>query len=72
MSFNKEMQRALKADGDKLHQLTGEHHGPVFIDEPQMWTCPKCHFLNSHMERRCIMCELPLAGTDTLIEAPSR
>lgn len=28
MPFNKEMQRALEADGEKLRQLTGEDHGP--------------------------------------------
>lgn len=28
----REMQRALEADGEKLRQLTGEDHGPVFID----------------------------------------
>jgi hypothetical protein len=37
MLFNKEMQRALQADGEKLRQLTGEDHGPHF------WTtCPEC------------------------------
>lgn len=29
--MNKEMQKALEADGEKLHALTGEDHGPVFI-----------------------------------------
>lgn len=28
MSFDREMQRALEADGEKLRQLTGEDHGP--------------------------------------------
>ncbi len=28
--FTKEMQRALKDDGEKLRQLTGKDHGPVF------------------------------------------
>lgn len=31
--FDREMQRALEADGEKLFQLTGEDHGPVFLDE---------------------------------------
>lgn len=31
--FNKEMQTALEADGDKLRQLTDEDHGPVFLPE---------------------------------------
>lgn len=30
--FTKEMQKALEADGEKLRQLTGEDHGPIFID----------------------------------------
>ena len=29
--MNKEMQKALEADGEKLQALTGEDHGPVFI-----------------------------------------
>lgn len=33
--FDCEMQRALKADGKKLRQLTSEDHGPVFLDEPK-------------------------------------
>ena len=32
MPFDKEMMRALEADGEKLRQLTGEDHGPVFIE----------------------------------------
>lgn len=37
--FTKEMRRALEADGEKLRQLTGEDHGPYFVD----WeTCPEC------------------------------
>lgn len=28
MTFDKEMQKALEADGEKLRQLTGEDHGP--------------------------------------------
>ena len=37
MPFDREMQRALNADGKKLRQLTGEDHGPVFFN-----TCPDC------------------------------
>lgn len=33
--FNKEMQRALEADGEKLKQLTSEDHGPTFLPEPK-------------------------------------
>jgi hypothetical protein len=32
MSFDREMQQALEADGEKLRQLTGADHGPVFED----------------------------------------
>lgn len=31
--FDTDMQRALEADGEKLKQLTGEDHGPVFYDD---------------------------------------
>ena len=31
--FSKEMQDALIADGEKLAQLTGEDHGPYFLQE---------------------------------------
>jgi hypothetical protein len=31
--FNKEMCDALEADGEKLRQLTGEDHGPIFLAE---------------------------------------
>lgn len=40
MSFDKKIQRALKVDGDKLRQLTGEDHGPYFVDEWE--TCSEC------------------------------
>lgn len=30
MNFDREMQRALEADGEKLRQLTGEDQGPEF------------------------------------------
>lgn len=30
MNFDKEMQKALESDGEKLRQLTGEDHGPIF------------------------------------------
>jgi hypothetical protein len=33
--MNKEMQKALEADGEKLRQLTGEDHGPWIF-------CPEC------------------------------
>jgi hypothetical protein len=34
--FSQEMLEALEADGEKLRQLTGEDHGPTFIDEPEV------------------------------------
>lgn len=34
MSFDKDMQAALQADGEKLRQMTGEDHGPIFDDPP--------------------------------------
>jgi hypothetical protein len=35
--FSDEMWEALEADGEKLRQLTGENHGPWFLE-----TCPDC------------------------------
>lgn len=32
--FDKEMQKALEADGEKLREMTGEDHGPWFFDDP--------------------------------------
>ena len=37
MTFDKEMMRALEADGEYLRQMTGEDHGPYWLD-----TCPHC------------------------------
>jgi transcription initiation factor TFIID subunit TAF12 len=31
MSFDREMQAALEADGEKLRQLPGKDHGPLFL-----------------------------------------
>jgi hypothetical protein len=42
---SEEMQAALEADGEKLRQLTGEDHGPEFLqdDPPQQWcVCSAC------------------------------
>ena len=38
--MNKEMMRALEADGEKLRQLTGEDHGPW--DPDDLWRCDVC------------------------------
>ncbi|MEX2739972.1 hypothetical protein AB3480_00735 [Rhizobium mongolense] len=36
-TFDKEMQKALEADGEYLRQMTGEDHGPYFLV-----TCEAC------------------------------
>lgn len=33
MSWDREMQKALELDGEKLRQLTGEDHGPQFFTD---------------------------------------
>jgi hypothetical protein len=38
--FTREMRKVLEADGLKLKQLTGEDHGPYFMDTWE--TCPDC------------------------------
>jgi hypothetical protein len=36
--MDKEMMKALEADGEKLRQLTGEDHGPYFFDiDDDLW-----------------------------------
>lgn len=42
--FSKAMMAALEADGEKLRQLTGDDHGPVFLaDAPEAWKdCEVC------------------------------
>jgi hypothetical protein len=44
VKIDREMQRALLADGEKLRQLTGEDHGPWgFGEAPQQWfVCDAC------------------------------
>lgn len=39
--FDKSMMDALEADGKKLRQLTGEDHGPVWIND-RMIVCDTC------------------------------
>lgn len=39
--FDKAMMAALEADGEKLRQLTGHDHGPVWIDD-RMVVCETC------------------------------
>lgn len=38
MTLSKEMMAALEADGEKLRQLTGEDHGPMFLPDKH----PEC------------------------------
>jgi hypothetical protein len=40
--FSKEMMAALEADGEKLRQLTGEDHGPVFLTDARFIPCEHC------------------------------
>ena len=53
MNFDREMQRALEADGEKLRQLTGEDHGPWFIDDeyPGQAPCPNCFESSGYVSR---------------------
>lgn len=43
--MDEEMRKALEADGEKLRQLTGEDHGPVFVPvnaAGETRRCPEC------------------------------
>jgi hypothetical protein len=42
--FTREMMKALEEDGEKLRQLTGEDHGPVFLPDGELrWVnCEAC------------------------------
>lgn len=41
--FDREIQAALEADGEKLFQLTGEDHGPFYFDDDTAYApCPCC------------------------------
>jgi len=46
-TMDKDMQKALAADGEKLKQLTGKDHGPYFVQSSEavverFFTCLKC------------------------------
>ena len=41
MTTDRDMQRALELDGEKLRQLTGEDHGP-WDEYPGQAPCPAC------------------------------
>lgn len=40
--FDKEMMKALKADGEKLRQMTGEDHGPWDLDDEWLAELEAC------------------------------
>ena len=56
-----DIEKALMADGEKLTQMTGEDHGPVFIYDPDdiysdiadptvtAWQCPVCGRYEYHV-----------------------
>jgi hypothetical protein len=59
--FDKEMQAALEADGEYLRQMTGEDHGPFFLDdydddyEDECWNCGGDGYVSScHTEYECV------------------
>lgn len=62
MAFDEEMMRALEADGEKLRQMTGEDHGPIWLE-----TCPKCDGLGVTLQRVTVYeagCGFPHDDTD--------
>lgn len=54
MPFDKNMQKALAADGEKLRAMTGEDHGPYFLPEPDnVQFCRKCNCVTWHVGQTC-------------------
>lgn len=57
--FDKEMQAALEADGEKLRQMTGEDHGPYFLDdydddyEDECWNCGGEGYISDCFDGMC-------------------
>ena len=49
--MGKEMIAALKADGEKLKALTGEDHGPIWIDEASYLTGDEWDFLDDYTRK---------------------
>lgn len=49
-TFDKEMQKALESDGEKLRQLTGQDHGPVW---GTIAYCQFCHCETWHFAGEC-------------------
>lgn len=50
--FTKEMMKALEQDGEKLRQLTGEDHGPVFLSDG----CEHVFEVDGPAPGRCTFC----------------
>ncbi|MCJ8518976.1 fructose/tagatose bisphosphate aldolase [Pseudorhizobium tarimense] len=85
MIFDKEMQKALEADGEYLRQMTGEDHGPYFIDDDSedCWNCGGEGFVSECIDgccedaesgcdlctRRCDICNPAPAPSSTTGEA---
>lgn len=55
--MSKEMQKALEADGEKLRQLTGEDHGPWWLEDVDE-TCPTCGTLVNTLDDT-VLCDNP-------------
>ena len=66
MTFDKEMEAALIADGEKLRALTGEDHGPL---EHEAEGCPKCGAVSGNDWNQCHGHEpCPMGGPSTALE----
>lgn len=50
MDWDKEMERALIADGEKLRALTGKDHGPWIVGEIE---CPQCGAISGDDWSQC-------------------
>lgn len=55
--MNREMIRALKADGEKLRQLTGEDHGPFEIPDAPCLECDGSGWLDDEQTKICCECD---------------
>ena len=62
MTWDREMMRALEADGEKLRQMTGEDHGPLWLE-----TCQNCDGAGVTFHRVAVYeagCAFPHDDTD--------
>ncbi len=62
--MDKEMMKALEADGEKLRQLTGEDHGPQALAQ-----CPECGGEGYFLKRITVYehgCGFPHDDTDEI------